>query len=243
MMPRKLTDAILISILLLGAWIMVQAEDNPGRERLNSCISLYKDGDYQKAADSLQKLVPLLTNPEDQMEAYKYLGFSYGMLNWIDKSKEAFKTVLKKYSSMDIDTLEVPPNIAIIFKQAKLERKLETIDTTKTGKTYLIVQRKNIVLPTVLLSVAIVSAGAGANLLYYGNQQYQKYKSVNTPDQKVLDRYFTNSLYAYAGGAACEVVTCVLLPISLYLYFKKEPRQYKMGVSLINGVPSLAYCF
>jgi tetratricopeptide (TPR) repeat protein len=243
MMSGKIAHTFLLAFLLVGACFMAQSEENHGRERLNSCISLYKDGDYQKAADSLQVLVPLLAKPEDQMEAYKYLGFSYGMLNWIDKSKAAFKTVLKKYSAMDIDTLEVPPNIAIIFKQAKLERRLETIDTTKTVKTYLIVQRKNIVLPTVLLSVAIISAGAGGNLLYYGNQQYQTYKSVNTPDQKVLDKYFTNALYAYIGGAACEVVTCVLVPVSLYLYFKKEPRQYKMGISIVNGVPSLACTF
>lgn len=229
--------------LILGSRFVVQAEGTPGRERLNSYISFYQDGDYRKAADSIDALIPMLTDPEDQMNAYKYLGFSYAMLNRIDKSKDAFKTALKKYSAMEIDTLEVPPNITIIFKQAKLELKLEKIDTTKTVRTYIIVQKKNIALPTILLSLSVVSLGAGANLAYYGYQQRQKYNTFNTPDQKILDKYYNNSIYSFIGAGVCGVTTCVLFPISLYLYNKKESPERKVSFTFINGVPSLACSF
>jgi hypothetical protein len=184
-----------------------------------------------------------LTIPEDQMEAYKYLGFAYGMLNRIEKSKKVFKTVLDKYPSMDIDTLEVPPNIAIIFKQAKLEKKIEKIDTSNSGTPRIIVQKKNIVAPILLLSAAIVSAGAGGDLFYYGNQQYQKYKSVDAPDQSLLDRYYAGYRNSYIAGAACVGLTAVMLPISIYLFVKKENPKKDLSVSFVNGRPSLVLAF
>jgi tetratricopeptide (TPR) repeat protein len=220
---------------------------------IETSISDYKDGDYQKAADSLQAILPSLTVPKDQMEAYKYLGFSYGMLNLIDKSKTVFKTALEKYPSMDIDTLEVPPNIAIIFKQAKLEKKIERIDASNIGNPRIIasntvtpriiVEKRNVVAPVFLLSVAILSAGASGNLFYYGNQQYQKYTSVDAPDQNVLDRYYAGYRNAYIAGAACAGLTAVLLPVSIYLFVKKDHPKKSISVSYVNGWPSLVYIF
>jgi tetratricopeptide (TPR) repeat protein len=229
---------LFIPLALWGA-----AMEGPGHSRLEFCISDYKDGDYQKAADSLQVLLPLLSDPEDQVEAYKYLGFSYGMLNRIEKSKTIFKTVLEKFPGMDIDTLEVPPNIAIIFKQAKLERKIETIDTLNSAKPRIVVQKRNIVAPVLLLTGAILSAGAGGNLFYYGNQQYQKYKSLDNPDQNALDRYYSDYRNSYIAGAACAGVSAVLLPVSLYLFMKKDHGKKDASVSFINGCPSLVFVF
>jgi hypothetical protein len=225
------------------SWNVTSGQDLSGHLRLKSCISDYQDGDYQKTADSLQVLLPLLSTTEDRMEAYKYLGFSFAMLNRIYKSKEVFKTGLEKYPGMDIDTLEVPPNIAIIFKQAKLEKKIEKIDTSNNRNPRIIVQKKNVFVPVLLLSAAIVSAGAGGNLFYYGNQQYQKYKSVDTPDQTVLDGYFTRYRNSYIAGAACAGVTAVLLPISIYLFVKKDHSAKGASVSFENGCPSLVFVF
>jgi hypothetical protein len=234
-------------VLIINAalnWPVNAAVENPGRTQLKSCISAYKDGDFQKAADNLQALLPSLSHPKDQMEAYKYLGLSYGMLNQIDKSKEVFKTFLNKYPDMDIDTLEVPPNIAIIFKQAKLENKIEKIDTTRKGNTQIIVQKKNIVAPVIVLSAAIASAGVGGNLFLYGNQQYQKYKSVTNADEvSLMDRYYNNSLYSYIGGAACLAATAVLLPVSIHLFMKKDHPKKDITVSFVNGWPSLVCLF
>jgi hypothetical protein len=228
-------------------WNASQAEDKTDHSRLQSFISDYKDGDYQKTADSIAAILPSLKDPEDVKDAYKYLGFSFGMLNWIDKSKAIFKTVLKKFPGMEIDTLEVPPNIAIIFRQAKLERKLESIDSTGAGTVHVIVRKKNVAVPVVLLSTAIIGAALGADLLYYGDQQHQKYLSVKTPDQSVIDRYFSQYRNATIGGAACIVVTAVLLPVSLYHFVKKDPfeasREKGASVSFVNGLPALVICF
>jgi len=224
-------------------WKVSPAKENSGHSRLESSISNYKDGDYQKTADSLAALLPALRDTADQIEAYKYLGFSFGMLNWIDKSKAVFKAVLEKYPGTDIDTLEVPPNIAIIFKQAKLEMKLKTIDTSGAKSVHVIVRKRNVAAPVVLLSAAIVFAAAGADLLYYGNQQYQKYKSVNTPDQSVLDAYYAQYRNASIGGAACVAVTAVLLPVSIYLFVRKDPREKGATLSFAHGYPSLVVTF
>jgi tetratricopeptide (TPR) repeat protein len=238
---KRLFYSQILSICLL--WNASPAGDSSGHFRLESFISAYKDGDYQKTADSLQALLPSLSDHEDQMEAYKYLGFSYGMLNRIDKSKNVFKTALDKYPGMDIDTLEAPPNIAIIFKQAKLEKKIEKIDTSSTGTVHVIVQKKNVAVPVVLLSLAIISAAAGADLLYYGNQQYRNYKSVDTPDQNVLDKYYSEFRNAYIAAAACAAVTAVLLPVSLHLFVKKDHHKKSAKVSFVNGCPSLVFVF
>jgi tetratricopeptide (TPR) repeat protein len=229
---------IFIPLALWGA-----AAQRPGHAQLESCISDYRDGNYQKTADSLAAILPLLSDPGDQIEAYKYLGFSYGMLNRIEKSKTIFKTVLEKFPAMDIDTLEVPPNIAIIFKQAKLERKIETIDTLNSAKPRIVVQKRNVVAPVLLLTGAILSAGAGGNLFYYGNQQYQKYKSLDNPDQNALDRYYSDYRNSYIAGAACAGVSAVLLPVSLYLFMKKDHGEKDASVSFVNGCPSLVFVF
>ncbi len=223
------------------------AQDGAGHARLQTFISYYEDGEYQKAADSLGALLPSVAGGRDEVDAYKYLGFSFAMLNWVDKSKETFKTALKKFPRMDIDTLEVPPNIAIIFRQAKLERRLETMDTLSMRKPVVVVERRNVALPTVLLSISIVSAVVGAELFYNGFQQYQQYKQykppANTPDQSVLDKYYSNARNSYVGGAACASVTAVLVPVSLYLFLKKEPPAKKIRISFTNRGSSLVWLF
>jgi tetratricopeptide (TPR) repeat protein len=231
---------VLLCALLSHAATPVAAQNVSSHAKLETCISEYKDGNYRKAAENLKALLPFLSSMEDQVEAYKYLGFSYGMLNWIDKSKDVFKTGLDIYPAMTIDTLEVPPNITIIFKQAKLEKKLEKIETTNAKPPKIIVKRKNVVLPALLLSAGILSAGASVDLFYYGNQQHQKYKAVNTPNQDDLDKYFRNYQNGFIAGAACACITAVLVPVSIRLFMKKE---IQMSVSLAGGMASVVYTF
>ena len=215
--------------------------------RINSCIADYENGNYQKTADSLEALMPALSDQEEQMEAYKYLAFSYGMLNRIDKSKEVFTTALKKFPGMNIDTLETPPNIAIIVKQIKLEKKIETINSlppkTIPPKTIVVVQKKNVVLPVVLLSCSIICAGASADLLYYAGQQHQEYKSVHVTNQGLMDHYYSRYQYASIAGIAAAGVAAVLLPVSVYLFKKKEPPKKGVSISYVNGLPSVMYSF
>jgi tetratricopeptide (TPR) repeat protein len=246
-------SVFIVILIVCCTWALCPAEDNVLHARIESSVSDYQNGEYRKAADSLQAILPSLKVPEDLMEAYKYLGFSYGMLNLIDKSKMLFKTALEKYPAMDIDTLEVPPNIAIIFNQAKLEKKIEKIDasikenppkaTASDRVNQPIVEKKSVVAPVLLLSAAIVSAGAGGNLFYYGSQQYQKYASLDVPDQNVLDGYYARYRNSFIAGAGCAGLAAVLLPISIYLFVKKDHPQKGIAVSYANGWPSLVYRF
>ena len=241
----KILFLIFINSCLL--WKAVPAEGLSGKMRLNLCVADYENGNYQKTAESLEALMPALSNPEEQMEAYKYLAFSYGMLNRIDKSKAVFTTVLKKFPGMNIDTLETPPNIAIILKQVKLEKKIETINSShpKTihPKTIVVVQKKNVVLPVVLLSCSIICAGASGDLFYYAGQQHQKYKSVDVPDQGLLDSYYSRYRNASIAGIVSAGVAAVLLPVSIYLFTKKEPPKKGVSLSYVNGLPSVMYSF
>lgn len=236
----KLPFLFILAVCLL--WKAVPAQNRPGQTKLESCIVNYEYGEYQKTADSLERLAPALSSPKEQMEAYKYLAYSYGMLNRIEKSKTVFKLVLKKYPNMNIDTLEAPPNIAIIFKQVKLENKIETINSSHP-KAIVVVQKKNVVLPVIVLSCSILFAGASADLFYYGNQQHQKYVSIKTPDQGLLDGYYSKYRNATIAGAVSAGVAAVLLPVSFYLFTKKEPPKKNVSLSFVNGYPSVVYSF
>lgn len=239
----KTAHAIFVlALLAAGVRQPAVAQNITLRAKVQFFISYYEDGEYKKAADSLSSVLPSLAGGANELAAYKYIGFSYAMLNWVDRAKETFKVALGKFPDMDIDTLEVPPNIAIVFKQAKLEKRLERLDTVSLQKPVIVVQRKNVVLPTILLSVSIVSAAAAAELFYSGFRQYKNYTSVSTPDQSVLDSYYSQARNAYIGGAVCAAVTAVLIPVSIHLYAKKDPAA-KLKVSFVNGWPAMAWLF
>jgi tetratricopeptide (TPR) repeat protein len=242
MMSARFLLFVLLNMCLVNAEPLAQppAPKSSSHEKLETCISEYRNGNYKTAADHLKTLLPSLSGMEDQVEAYRYLGFSYAMLNWIDKSKEVFKTGLGIYPAMAIDTLEVPPNIAIIFKQAKLEKKLEKIEASAAKTPKIIVKRKNVLAPALLLTLGMASAGASIDLFYYGNQQHQKYRSISTHDQHQLDMYFNNYRNAYIAGSACAALTAVLVPVSIHLFMKRE---IQMTVSFVNGTPSLVCMF
>ena len=237
---------LLFILTVIFLWKAIPAQNQAGQTELEasleSCIATYENGEYQKTADSLERLAPALLYPEQQMKAYKYLAFSYGMLNRIEQSKAVFKMILKKYPTMNIDTLEAPPNIAIILKHAKLEKKIETINSSPP-KAIVVVQKKNVVVPVIELSSSIVCAGAAANLFYYGNQQHQKYKSVKTPNQSLLDHYYSRYRNATIAGVVSAGIAAVLFPVSIYLFTKKEPPKKGVSLSFINRHASVVYSF
>ena len=236
----------LLALIVCFLWKEVPAQNGSGQSnlesRLTSCIANYENGEYQKVADSLERLATALVDSEQQIKAYKYLAYSYAMLNRIEKSKAIFEVALKKHPAMNIDTLEAPPNIAIIFKQVKLEKKIETINLSHP-KTIVVLQKKNVVVPTILFSCSILCIGAAVDLLYYGNQQHQQYKSITTPDQDLLDGYYSRYRNATIAGAVSLGVSAVLLPVSIYLFTKKDHRKKNVSLSFINGHPSIDYSF
>jgi tetratricopeptide (TPR) repeat protein len=219
----------------------VQSQDANNHERLEWAITHFKDGDYKKAADSLAVLVPLLSGT-DQKEGYKYFGFSLAMLNRVDQAKAAFTTALEKFPEMDIDTLEVQPTIAIVFKQAKLEKKLAIMDTAIKKKPTVIVQKKNVVLPVTLLVCGIISAGVSANLFYFGYQDLQKYNAITVPGAN-FDHYYYEYRNLFIGGGISAGVAAVLIPVSIVMLAKKDPLPHNVSLSLRPNGVGIAFSF
>lgn len=224
-----------------GSTVMGQVRDSAGP---TTCISFYKSGEYSKASDCLNMLLPLMSNAADSITVLKYLGFSYGMLGMIERAKEAFRMVFSMSPGLQIDTLECPPNISLILNQVKLEHTLATIDTVKASGQPVMEQRKSPALALVLLGAAVVSAGAGGYLYYSGNTFRQKYRSVATPDQAMLDDYYLKYRNSYIASAACLGVSAVLLPVSTYLLLRKgHPASRKLALSGQGGGAVLTFFF
>jgi hypothetical protein len=231
-----------IIILLCGQYVFA---DKVTSSRLDTCISYYQDGEYQKAADSIKALLPLISDRREEAEAYKYLGFSYVMLDLINKAKDFFRVALDKFPQMVIDTLEVPPNISIVFKQAKLESQMEKGDILDKS-----VQQKNtkrVVSASLLTGTGALCAGAGAYFLFQGFQAHRNY---DTKDPNAdFDHLYNvmNRDFIIAGGSAG--VAAATLYFGLRLFFKKPAGQTppsspkKIGIFLDDNSVALTVLF
>jgi hypothetical protein len=235
---------ILMLFLVMGAKdLCCAAVENDSNEGVGSCISFYKNGEYEKAIDCLTLLLLYTHNRTDSMVIYKYLGFSYGMLGRIDQAKKNFSIALNKLPDLQIDTLECPPNISIIFNQVKLERKIAKIDTVAIAKRGEVTQKKSPFVPVLLLTVAVVSASAGGYYYYSGNTLQDQYRALDTPDQGLMDESYNNFKNAYITSAVCFGISVVLLPVSTYLFLHKGHVSKHIALSAIHGIPSLVCSF
>jgi hypothetical protein len=208
-----------IIMVVCGRYVFA---DQATTARLDSCISYYQDGDYQKAADSIKGLMPLISDRREEAEAYKYLGFSYVMLDLINKAKDFFRVALEKFPQMVIDTLEVPPNISIVFRQAKLESQVEkgefldkNLQESKTKRT---------VFASLLTATGAISAGAGGYFLFKGLQANSDYKNEKNPNAD-FDGYIKTRNQGYIIAGCATGVAAATLYFGLRLFFKKAAGQ------------------
>ena len=198
--------------------------------RLDSCVSYYKDGDYQKAADSITALLPLIADKRLEAEAYKYLGFSYVMLDQTDKAKEFFSVALEKFPQMTIDTLEVPPNIAIVFKQAGIERQMETGEIVE--KKVQERDRKRTIVATLCTVTGAIGTGTGGYFLYRGYRAHRDYANTINDFDTPWNRMRNNLIV----GSCVTVFAAADLYFGLRLFFKK-PSSQKIGMTAAgNGI-------
>ena len=212
--------------------------------RLDSCISYYMDGEYQKAADSIKALLPLISDRREEAEAYKYLGFSYVMLDLINKAKDFFRVALEKFPQMVIDTLEVPPNISIVFKQAKIESQLEKgeiLDKSVQGKN-----TRRVVVSSVLTGAGALCAAAGGFFVYKGFKAHKDYKSAATPED--CD-YFWNAMkkdYIVGGSAGGVALPALFFGIKMFLSkpaAQTDAPPPKAGINASGNSVSLTFRF
>jgi hypothetical protein len=165
------------------------------------------------------------------------------MLGKIDQAKGYFKIILEKRPGTEIDTLEYPPNITVIFRQVKLEQEIAAFNFVKSKKAEVIEMRKKSVLPYILLSTAITSVGVGGYFYYSGTVLEKKYSAINTPDQAMIDNSYNKFRIEYIKSAAFSGISAVLLSTSIYFFMRTNPLPERLSVIQINGSFLLAFSF
>ncbi|MBN2189210.1 MAG: hypothetical protein JW699_07135 [Chitinispirillaceae bacterium] len=232
-----------ILMLICGQYVFA---DETTTARLDSCIAFYEDGDYQKAADSIKALLPLIADRLEEAEAYKYLGFSYVMLDLINKAKDFFRVALEKFPQMVIDTLEVPPNISIVFKQAKLETQMEKgeildkkVQESRTKKT---------VIGALVTATGAVCLGVGGYFIYKGLQVNSDYQNEQNPNAD-FDWYIKIRNQDYLMGGCASGAGLAALGYGIWMLVqkpaqkdKKEPPK-KVGIRVDGNSFALTVSF
>ncbi len=90
---------------------------------LDNAKSYYNNGEYENAIKQLENALQYLKqlNKNEQVEAYKYLAFSYVAFGDKEKAKEQFKKALNLDPKLELDPATVSPKIIKVFEEAKAE--------------------------------------------------------------------------------------------------------------------------
>ncbi|UCF71629.1 MAG: tetratricopeptide repeat protein [candidate division WOR-3 bacterium] len=118
----------LIKILLIGSFAVQtgysQTVTTDSLEMmLDRAKEFYYTGEYESAIKELENALlylKQLTQP-DQVEAYKYLAFSYVAFGDRVRAKEQFKKALALDPALELDPATVSPKIIKVFEEAKAE--------------------------------------------------------------------------------------------------------------------------
>ncbi len=223
-----------VLLILIGT---VGAADNSNAEsvenRLEGFIIYFEDGEYTKAADSLEVLLPDIDDPVLEARAYKYLAFSNVMLDRINEAKVLFAVALEKHPDLAVDTLAVPPNVTIVFRQAKLEKEMKLEKARNSPEI-----RRMRLLGAGTLSGGLLSLAAGTYFMYDSYSQYQKYMGVESSDPnalKVMDEYYDSHRRSYIAGGIFGGVGIIMVPVSIYLF----SRSNKL-IAVLPGIRGLS---
>jgi tetratricopeptide (TPR) repeat protein len=90
---------------------------------LEAAKAFYNGGEYESAIRELEDALQYLKQLEssDQVEAYKYLAFSYVAFGDNEKAKVQFKKALMLNPTLELDPAQVSPKIIKVFEEAKSE--------------------------------------------------------------------------------------------------------------------------
>jgi tetratricopeptide (TPR) repeat protein len=224
--------SLLFSFFILSLFVHLAAADDGVKSKLDTCISYYEDGDYQKAVDSIKALLPMISDKRDEAEAYKYIGFSYVMLDMINKAKDFFKVALEKFPQMVIDTLEVPPNITIVFKQTKIETQMEKGELVAKEKP-----SNRPIIATIFGATGVVSGIVGGYFLYTGYKSLQNYNNLSSgADPGQYNLYWDRQRNDFIVGGVVAGVACASITTAVYLFVKKPAaKKHRLGFDFKNN--------
>ncbi len=118
----------LIKILLIGSLVVQTAYSQTVTTdslemMLDRAKEFYYTGEYESAIKELENALlylKQLTQP-NQVEAYKYLAFSYVAFGDRVRAKEQFKKALDLDPTLELDPATVSPKIIKVFEEAKAE--------------------------------------------------------------------------------------------------------------------------
>jgi tetratricopeptide (TPR) repeat protein len=119
MLRRIILCIGIASIGMLGAQVSADSLD----QMLMRAKNYYNRGEYEYAIVELENALQYLKQLEqvDQVEAYKYLAFSYVAFGQQDKAKEQFRKVLMLDPGHELDPATVSPKIIKVFEEVKAE--------------------------------------------------------------------------------------------------------------------------
>lgn len=213
---------IFLSLLAISFQCFGEESNTSSRYELGLCVADYRDGYYSEAIQCFEDALTDLATQHDSIEAYKMLALSYGMINQIEKSKQYFRAIIDKDSVEEIDTLELPPNIALIYNQVKLEKKVTQLEKVPAIEQKTIHPRKRNAGIPLLLSTVVLSTGGAVYLYYNGYLSHNEYSKLGN-NQVMLDKKWKEFTYYIAGGVGCSVISGVAT-IALFKVLNKSTK-------------------
>ncbi len=109
--------------IIFGLCFGQQVSGDSLLKMLDKAKLYYNNGEYENAINQLENALQYLKqlNKNEQVEAYKYLAFSYVAFGDKEKAKEQFKKALTLDPKLELDPATVSPKIIKIFEESKAE--------------------------------------------------------------------------------------------------------------------------
>ncbi len=120
-MLKKFT--IVLCAVFVGFSFSQQVSGDSLLKMLEKAKLYYNNGEYENAIKQLEDALQYLKqlNQTEQVEAYKYLAFSYVAFGDKERAKEQFKKALLLDPKLELDPATVSPKIIKVFEEAKAE--------------------------------------------------------------------------------------------------------------------------
>ena len=119
----RFVKILLVSFIMLGVGFAQTVTRDSLEIMLGKAKNYYYNGEYEFAIRELESALMYLKQLKqtDQVEAYKFLAFSYVAFGDRVKAKEQFKKALMLDPELELDPATVSPKIIKVFEEAKAE--------------------------------------------------------------------------------------------------------------------------
>jgi len=221
---------------ILALCFLPAAAADSHRGKLDLCVYLYENGKYAEAIDSLKALIPRVSDKKELAECYKYLGFSSVMLDMINNAKVNFGKMLEEYPNMEIDTIQVPPNITIVFKQVVTEKELEVKKQKEAELTQTLEQgnrKRSLIAAGAAGAVGITGASLGGIFLSKENRAYRRYQASRIPSE--ISGFRDDAKSDLLWARVCFGISGTAILFSGYKFFTLPAAEKRISLGYDDG--------